>query len=294
MRSRQSPLAAALSVFAPLPALVVGIVAMRHLGVSAAAWATNVAATILGLLIWFFGRRVQPPRRWATLALLTTASIIAIVLPFVSGGMLGVHRWISLAGFRLHAAAIAAPLLILCVAAAASRRIAIALAIAATAGIILALQPDAAQATSLAAACAVVLMRESTKHPRQALLGVALLTAISTVSFIRIDPLPPVTHVEEIFNVVAAMGPAQATMATLALLLLPIPFFVAWHRRSTAPALGVYIAMTLLAPLWGTFPVPVMGSGASPILGYFIALAIAHSPADRLIPSLEEEALGHH
>ena len=63
-------------------------------------------------------------------------------------------------------------------------------------------------------------------------------------------------------------------MATAALLLLPVPFFAAWlrHRRATALALGVYVAMTLLAPAWGTFPVPVMGYGAAPILGYFIAL----------------------
>jgi hypothetical protein len=30
----------------------------------------------------------------------------------------------------------------------------------------------------------------------------------------------------------------------------------------------------VLAPAWGTFPVPVMGYGASPIVGYFLALVV--------------------
>jgi hypothetical protein len=275
MPSPRGALGAALPACAPLPALIVGIVAMRQLGVSTTAWSINLAATAVGLLIWFAGRRLPPPARPATRWLLTAASIVAILLPFASAGMLGVHRWISVAGLRLHASAIAAPLIVWCVAAAASHGIGRALAIGATAGIILAFQPDAAQATSLAAACAVVIVRARTKHPRQVLLSVAVLLVVSAASFVRRDPLPPVPHVEGIFDVVASGGPASAAMATAALVLLPVPFFVAWyrHRSPASLALGVYVAMTLLAPAWGTFPVPVMGYGASPILGYFIALA---------------------
>jgi Cell cycle protein len=199
-----------------------------------------------------------------------------ILLPFASEGVLGVHRWISVAGLRLHASAIAAPLLILCVAAAASQQIANALAVSAIGGVIVALQPDAAQATSFAAACAVVLICAGTKQPRRVLLSIILLSAIAAVSFVRRDPLAPVAHVEGIFNAVSSRGPGPAAMATVALLLLPLPFFIAWyrHRHSTALAVGVYIAMTVLAPAWGTFPVPVIGYGASPILGYFIALVV--------------------
>ncbi len=198
------------------------------------------------------------------------------LLPFASEGMLGVHRWVSVAGLRLHASAIAAPLIILCVAAAAAQRISSALAIGATGVTILTLQPDAAQAISLAAACAVVLALARTEQTREVLLSVALLSAVSVASFVRHDPLPPVAHVEGIFGVVTSRGPASAAMATVALLILPMPFFAAWrrHRRPTALALGIYVAMTLLAPALGTFPIPVMGYGASPILGYFIALVV--------------------
>jgi cell division protein FtsW (lipid II flippase) len=287
---RRDTLSAGLPACAPLPALLIGVVAMPQLGVSTTAWVINVGATIFGLLLWALGRRWTPPIRQTTRLLLTTASIAMLLLPLASEGMLGVHRWVSVAGLQLHAAAIAAPLIILCVTAAASRWMISALAISATSGIILALQPDSAQAISLAAACAVVLVCAGTKQRSTTLLGVALLVVVSTTSFIRRDPLPPVAHVEGIFEFIASRGPWHTATASLALVLLPAPFFVAWYRqrRPIALALGVYITMIALAPSWGTFPVPVMGYGASPILGYFIALVVGLGRSSHIEAASEE------
>lgn len=226
---------------------------MRHFGVSASAWMINIAAAVIGFVVWLM---FSPPRRVAVLAAL---SIAAIALPFAFEGMQGVHRWVSLGGVRLHASAIVAPLIIWCVA--ASPTVARALAIGAGATLILALQPDAAQAVSLAAACAVVMARSR--------VSVAVLIVCAAMAFVRHDPLPPVAHVEGMFALAASRGAVWAVMAFLALALLPMPFVFAEWR-----AMGVYVVMTLLAPLWGVFPVPVLGYGASPILGYFVALAI--------------------
>jgi cell division protein FtsW (lipid II flippase) len=259
---------------------------MRQLGVSSMAWAINIAALCVGLVIWFVGRRLGPLQRPATRAFVAAASLGFIVLPFAFEGMLGVHRWISVAGLRLHASSIAAPLILLSIAAAASYASgrAVAAAVSAAAVIILALQPDAAQTISLAAAAAVLLVAGKSSEPYQRLLSAALVLALSLGSFIRRDPLPPVAHVEEIFAVVASRGAGPSAMATVALLLLTVPFFAAWqrHRHPVPLALGVYIAMTLLAPAWGTFPVPVMGYGASPILGYFLALTVGLRRPSRL------------
>jgi hypothetical protein len=275
MASRRELLRAIFPACAPLPAVIVGVLTMRQLGVSTLTWSLNIIATALGALLWFAGRSLPPLRHRTTRTFLAAASIATILLPFASQGMLGVHRWISIGGLRLHAAAIVAPLIILCVAAAATHGISSALAIGTTSALILALQPDAAQTTSLAAAC-VVLVGLRKRQPLQAARCVALFLAVSVASFARHDPLPAVTHVEGIFHVAASKGLLPAATAAVALALLPVPFFAAWvrHRRETALALGVYIAMTLLAPAWGTFPIPLMGYGVSPILGYFIALTV--------------------
>lgn len=260
---------------APLPALFIGIATMRHLGVGPAVWSTNIAAVAAGLLIWSIGRRL-PPTRPAALAFIAAAAVSTILLTFVSEGELGVHRWLSVSGFRLHASAIVAPLILLCVEAAASHSRRCALVLALTTGIMLALQPDAGQTLSLMAGCAVVLARGRVQPWRNGLPSVALLAVVAFAAFLRGDALPPVTHVEGIFAAATARGPAWAAAATLALLLLPVPFAAAWyrHRRLAALSAGVYVVMTLLAPVWGTFPVPVMGYGVSPILGYFIALVV--------------------
>lgn len=277
MLAQRNALAAVLPVCAMLPALIIGVVAMRGLGVSSTAQSINIAATVIGALLWFACRRLPPPKRRATLAFLAVASLAVLLLPFASAGVSGVYRWVSIGPLRLHVSAIVAPLVIFAVAAVAAHGLGAAFAISAAAAIILALQPDAAQATSVAIACAVILACAGTKQRRHAMIGVVLLLVIAAGSFLRRDPLPPVAHVEGIFQAASATGPAMAALAAIALLLLPAPFFVAWyrHRRPEALALGIYIALTVAAPIWGTFPVPIMGYGASPILGYFIALAAA-------------------
>jgi hypothetical protein len=62
----------------------------------------------------------------------------------------------------------------------------------------------------------------------------------------------------------------------VSLLVLPLPFFLAGRGagKHAGLALAVYITITLLAPFVGSFPVPVMGYGVSPILGYLVGLGI--------------------
>jgi hypothetical protein len=273
MSVRSSALPDLLSVCAPIPALILGVLTMRDAGVPASAWAMNLAACAVGLVLfavvrysaWFTSRSGW---YWITIG-----SVTAILATFAFSGSDGVHRWVFLGGFGLHASAIVAPLIIACVATAPSGSLAVATA-AATA-LILALQPDAAQSTSLAAGCGVLLARDPRLGSRARAGALVALIGCSLLSFLRADPLMPVRHVEGIFEVVSARGPAWALMATVALLLLPAPFFFtrARSREIVTLALGVYVALVTMAPAWGTFPVPIMGYGVSPILGYFIALA---------------------
>lgn len=248
---------------------------MRELGVSMSVRAMNVAAAAVGVLVFAVMRYSVRSLRRSAWYFMAIGSMAAILLTFASGGVDGVHRWVFIGNFGLHASAVVAPVLIACVATVPRRYFMIVIA-AATAGI-LALQPDAGQACSFAAACGVILFRELKSEPPRLAVGLVALIALSIVSLVRLDPLTPVRHVEGIFEVVSARGPAWAVLATVALLLLPIPFFVAWtrNRQSLTVALGVYVAMVTIAPVWGTFPVPVMGYGVAPILGYSIALALA-------------------
>jgi cell division protein FtsW (lipid II flippase) len=257
-----------------MPALILGVFTMKQLGVRTSVWSTNLAAAAIGLLVFVVIRSSVGPANRSRWYWTGAGSITAILLTLASHGLDGVHRWVYAGNLGLHASAIVAPLIIACVATAPTRRAAIAIAVAA--GLLLALQPDAAQASSFAAGCAVIFILDP-RFGLRARAGVLVaLIACAIVSIVRVDPLHPVRYVEGIFNVVSARGPAWALLASVTLLLLPVPFVLAWARRRQALslALAVYVAMVTIAPAWGTFPVPIMGYGVSPILGYFIALAL--------------------
>ncbi|HEX7239993.1 MAG TPA: hypothetical protein VF263_06980, partial [Longimicrobiaceae bacterium] len=135
-------------------------------------------------------------------------------------------------------------------------------------------QPDAAQATAFAAAAAVLLLPR-TGEARLAIRLVPLL-ALAGASWLRSDPLLEVPHVEGIVGLAAELGTGWGAAALASLLLLPVPFFTA--RRDADDrlplALGAYLSVTLLAAAVGSFPVPVLGYGASPVLGYLAAVGL--------------------
>ena len=263
-----------LYLFAPIPALILGVITMRYLSVSTSAWSMNLVAGAGGLLIFAMVRYSASPASRFAWYVIAIGSMTAIAATFASEGLDGVHRWVSVGGFGLHVSAIVAPVIIASVATAPNTHLAIATAVVTAA--LLALQPDAAQTISFAAACSVILGRDLRFQLPGRVSGLAALMACSIVSFVRPDPLKSVRHVEGIFEEAIARGPAWGALATVALLLLPAPYFVAWARRrhDLTLALGVYVALVTIAPTWGTFPVPIMGYGVSPILGYCVALAL--------------------
>ncbi|HEV2736076.1 MAG TPA: hypothetical protein VGV85_14610 [Longimicrobiaceae bacterium] len=275
---RTSPRRATLLfLLAPVPALLLGVLVMRASGVPAALWGQNAAAWAAGALLCLGLRRTRtsPPReRWADAAVVLAGA--ALIATLVAPGMQGVHRWLKLGPVRLHAAAVLLPLLLAALPALARVRGWWASALVA-AGVALALflQPDAAQATAFAAGAAVLLLPGAGgRLPRLA--GLLPLPLLAGLAWGRRDPLAPVPHVEEILGLAAGLGAGWGVAAAASLALLPAPFLVAGRGAASRAglALGTYVAVTCLAPLAGSFPVPVMGYGVSPILGYLLGAGV--------------------
>src|SRR3954468_59840 len=211
-----------LSLSAPIPALILGVFTMKQLGVRTSAWSTNLAAAAAGLVMFAVIRSSVGPANRSRWYWTAAGSITTILFTFASHGLDGVHRWLYAGNLGLRASAIVAPVIIACVATAPTRRAAIAIAIATA--ILLALQPDAAQATSFAAGCGVIFIRDLRFGPRARAAVLAALIACAIVSIVRKDPLDSVRYVEGIVNVVSARGPAWALLASVTLLLLPVPY----------------------------------------------------------------------
>ena len=261
----------------PLPALAVGILVMRASGVPATAWSQNLAACAVGILLCFTLARPRSSHPGG--AGLPVAGVLALgflAATWLDPGAQGVHRWVMLGPVRVHAGALVLPLVLATLAGLerAGRRRASTLLSIATA-LVLALQPDAAQATAFVAGCVVLLL-----PPRPADGGAWLrlvpLLALGGLSWLRRDPLAPVPHVEGIVRLAAELGASWGVAAVASLLFLPVPFLAAREPGDgrAGPAIGTYVAVTILAAAVGHFPVPVLGQGASPIIGYFAGVGL--------------------
>ncbi|XOV73998.1 MAG: hypothetical protein ACFHWZ_10315 [Phycisphaerales bacterium] len=177
----------------------------------------------------------------------------------------GVHRWIRLGAFSLHAGALVLPVLLVLGFALGSRWSAV---IGALVAAILFIQPDAGQAFAFAAGWIVVSLRNRDPWARCSI-AVVILAAVGVL--LRGDDLQPVPHVEGIVGLARELGSVWLVAAILSLALPPVALVFDPDRRTTF-AIGLYVAATLLAAWIGHFPVPFMGHGVSPILGYYFAL----------------------
>ena len=115
-----------------------------------AVWLPNAAAWLIGALA---ATALAVYARAGWLPVLLLAAPAALAASFLGDGLSGVHRWIEAGPLRLNAAMLTLPMLAVSL---ASARGVWRWAAALTALALLVLQPDASQATALAAAAALV------------------------------------------------------------------------------------------------------------------------------------------
>ena len=252
-----------LPLFAPLPTLLLGAWVMSQHGLPARLWVQNPAAWVCALAIV----RLPGPAAPAAGRVVAGIGLLLLAGTFVGPAVAGAHRWIEVGPIRLHLAAVIAPILLKALWRLRQEgRTGWALLSALLTACLLALQPDAAQATAFAGAVLVLL------GPGRAL--VVPVTALA--SWLQPDRLPSVPHVEEILHLAFALGSGWGVAATFSLLLLPVPFLLIWRRDGNRLALGlaVYMGLTILASVVANYPVPLVGYGAAPVLGYVLALRV--------------------
>lgn len=256
---------------AAIPAVILSFWVMSITSAPSAAFALQAAALVVGgvLGVGLARRRPAPTRaatQWWALAAVAT---LAVSLLFPSND--GPARWISLGGARVYVAAVVLPSLLVLLrrnAAPAAWHHTILMA----AALVLVRQPDAAQATAFCVAALTLLPRLPGSAPVRAMTGCVLVLSV-ILTWAQPDPLAPVPYVEGVFVVALAASPwmfAVALCAAIAPVLALLRL-----ARTGEPAAGAvaayYATILLLAPLQVT-PVPLLGFGAGPILGYgFVA-----------------------
>lgn len=264
---------------APTAAVVVGIVVLHRHGLASARLALMPGALVVAMLVAVLIARARRTRIESVAPVLAVVGISLLAFTFVDPGLDDVHRWLALGPVRLHASAIASPMVL----AAALGLVAhgrgwwAATAIA-TAQAIHAVQPDAAQSTALALGWIVALARWP--MPMRARIVAIAMTAVSIVpAWCAADPLAPVPEVEGVVALAGALGWPTRIGAVVVLAFVPASLALITSRgargtidRAMCSSVVAYVVGIMVAPMFGNFPVPLLGFGVSPVLGLGVCI----------------------
>ena len=243
--------------------------------ISVAVWGQNIA----GLILMSFLSLIVTKRKYANSKSRYQKAVLPallglLILTFANQGLEGVHRWISIGIVRINVAMIILPLTLIelwnifqtkdfwfgC---------------GAALGIVLILffQPDASQLAGFAIP-AMIMSGRKTKSKIVRFSIYCVFSSFVVFSWVFPDNLPPVSYVEKILDMVAGMGVVWLILGAISLAILPTPFlmFPPENAKPISRYIACYYIIVIFSTLLGNFPVPLMGYGVSPIIGYYLSL----------------------
>ncbi|MGB3683112.1 MAG: hypothetical protein WA990_11570 [Rubrobacteraceae bacterium] len=256
-------------------AVTSGCLAVALDGASVGLWLRNLAAWGVGAVVALVVFRFASP---VFARVMIFAAPVGLLASLTSPGQMSVHRWLDIGSVQANVAALLLPAFVVAMANFVhdARWIWLAYAVCA---VVLILQPDASQATALAAAGLAIVAR----LPVACVIRIGAGTLVScgaVVAWLRPDPLTPVAEVEGIIGLAYAISPLLAIMAVVALggtILEPMMIAVRPELpavRTAALTLSVYFVLSALTPLFGAFPVPLVGISMSPVVGFWLGAGL--------------------
>jgi hypothetical protein len=139
--------------------------------------------------------------------------------------------------------------------------------------LILFIQPDASQLTAFGLPI-IVIFYKKLKPLSLFIICSIFVTIMIAISWILLDSLAPVEYVEDIMLVVKDMGLIWLFLGILSLIMMIMPFIVFSDKKYCllSRLIGLYFAITIISTYFGNFPMPIMGYGVSPVIGYQVAI----------------------
>ncbi len=229
----------------------------------------NAGALVAGLMLASYPPSRLPDFTWPMLGVLIVA---ILALPLLLGPELdGISRWIAIGPLRMHAAMLLVPALLVIAARLPEPR---ASALIGAAAIVIALQPDRASAFALLIASIASFML--TKSRAMLIASAAALAGLMTALQLP-DELEGVRFVEQVLHFAWIVQPWAAMMMGIALIGAIVALLIANRDTRVETLCGpvgvaAFLSGLAVASLLGNYPTPLIGFGASSILGYGFAV----------------------
>lgn len=250
--------------------VALGLVYLAMAGAPARSLGVNASALVIGLAVLaLLGLIGSTQSRLIGASILTMAAILLATAMF-GVSVEGAARWVQISGFSLQPSLILVPVMLVAFARCRSPLATAGLIVAAVA---MAIQPDRAMAGMMVAGLAVLACQRTDRFVLCAL-AASLVCLVVTIA--RPDTLPAAQYVDQVlkssFDVHALAGGA----VTVGVALLLVPAVLGWrvdpaHRDTYATFGAVWLAAIIAAGL-GNYPTPIVGYGASAIIGYMLSL----------------------
>lgn len=188
-------------------------------------------------------------------------------------------RWLKIASLRLYFAGLIMPasLLLIAVLFWIRRQAYLATSLLSiTIAASLVAQPDASQITAFSLGVIFIIWHSSVSMRLKSATSLALV-AICVWTWLQADPLQPVPYVEGVIQLAATAGVGAMLLALLSVTIIPLGlFFIAIKFRiSVLIPIALYYVVIMICAYLGLTPMPLLGFGAGPVLGYFLATGLA-------------------
>ena len=270
-----------------LPAVAASMAVLAFGAVGRSTWIIQVLAICLACALALVGAKLS--RR--TNGRFPAGPIIVLSLLGIAVALLGEapgpERWASLGPIQLYMAPAVLPaFLVTCSVWIARRGRSQHLALTAIAGasVLLAAQPDAAQALALLAAAAVAVARSPSRLP-VSIIALAFVALATAWAFSQPDPLQPIAHVEGVF----ALALRHSLFAGALVIASAAALVVGLHVNSSGgrtwmSVVAAYYAVLFACSVAGLTPAPLIGYGAGPLLGFGLMVAAASGLDAKVLP----------
>ncbi len=260
-------------VITMLPAILMGVVAMYINNVPTFIYMQNILCFGVLVLIYFIVLKSKFKLNKKDPMLYIGVSILALILSLINAGVEGVHRWVYFRPFQLYVSAIVLPIIIINLWSLLQEDKLIKAIISITCvSVILTLQPDASMMTAFSVSSVILLWNKINNPVR--IISIVFFGGLTAVTWVFLDTLEPVSYVEGIFKMVTDMGFLGLVLGVISIGLMIIPFLFLPPNRNKIVSIcfGIYYIIILISNVFGNFPIPLMGYGISPIIGYFISI----------------------
>ena len=229
----------------------------------------NGAALACAMALAVFLKR--PDRSFGAASFTGTASALFVVTLFSGVEIDGVHRWIAVGPVRLHVGLLLLPATVSLLPALRKEW---ALLTVVSFALIVALQPDRASAFALFAG---VLALAIAKRERWSMGMLAIAATAFLWSLWQPDPLQPVVFVEHMIRDAWKFHPVSAALLAGSLVLALVAPLVGTDVRSQMPLIVslATVSGSIILSFFGPYPTPLIGYGASAIIGYGLALGLS-------------------